>query len=67
MSTLNEAIARVDSRDKNFLHVEIIQTHRATNNVNDRINRADFVEGNLLSRALMNFAFRFSYDRENRQ
>ena len=63
--TFYKAAAGVDSRDENFFRVQIIQTDRAADNVDNRINRADFVESDRFRRALMNFSFRRRNDAEN--
>ena len=53
----NGAGADVDFRNERALDIEIIDADRGADNVNDRIDRADFMEVNFVGRFVVHFTF----------
>ena len=67
MRAVHKAAPDVNPPDENFFHAQIVKANRAANNVNNRIDRANFVEMNFLRRLAVNFALRLRDNLENFQ
>ena len=67
MRAADRTAAHIDWRGEHALDLEIVQAYRRTDDIDDRVDRTDLMEMNLLRRLPVDFALSPRHGLENRQ